>query len=269
MATNSSVVFDLPPLPAYTLTPRPPLVSFIPDNILALLLPIIAYWAISMIFHYIDVNDYFSEYRLHTPAELLKRNHVSRADVVRDVLLQQLIQTIAGLGLAWFDEIEYLGKDEYAVALWARRIRIVQNVVPALLGLVGLDSVGLSKHLSGHPDLAGFLAGGSYPDLVQTWILDNGTEVVAPAFAGWELAAGTAIHWYLIPLIQFLVAIVIVDTWQYFWHRAMHLNRWLYGRCRLEQPNAPITDHWGSHISLTPPPPLCTLCFWGLVQSSR
>jgi sphinganine C4-monooxygenase len=232
MASNSSVVGGLPPLPSYTLTPRPPLVSFIPDNILALILPIVAYWAVSMIFHYIDVNDYFSEYRLHTPAELLKRNHVSRADVVRDVLLQQFIQTIAGLGLAWFDEIESLGKEEYSVAVWARRIRIVQTVVPALLGIVGVDSVGLSKNLSGHPDLAGFLAGGSYPDLLQTWILENGAEVVAPAFAGWELAAANLLYWYLIPALQFLVAIVIVDTWQYFWHRAMHVNRWLYGKCR-------------------------------------
>ncbi|KMU82217.1 sphingosine hydroxylase [Coccidioides immitis H538.4] len=36
------------------------------------------------------------------------------------------------------------------------------------------------------------------------------------------------IYWYLIPAFQFLFAVFFVDTWQYFLHRAMHLNKWLY-----------------------------------------
>jgi sphinganine C4-monooxygenase len=78
--------------------------------------------------------------------------------------------------------------------------------------------------------LAGALAGGSYPDVVQSLILDSGAEVVAPAFAGWELAVASFMYWYFVPALQFLLAISIVDTWQYFLHRAMHLNRWLYGK---------------------------------------
>lgn len=229
MAYNSSIVLDLPPLPSYTLTPREPLLAPIPDNILALILPIVAYWVVSLLFHFIDVNDYFPQYRLHTPAELLKRNHVSRADVVRDVIFQQVIQTLAGLVVAYFDEVEYVGREEYDVAVWARRLRILQKAVPTLLGFLGVDSIRLAKHLSRFPSLAGILSGGSYPGLVQTLSLDNGAEVVAPAFAKWELAAASFIYWYFIPAIQFTWAILVVDTWQYFWHRAMHLNRWLYG----------------------------------------
>ncbi|OKL56042.1 hypothetical protein UA08_08732 [Talaromyces atroroseus] len=229
MAVNASFVADdLPPLPSYVLTPREPLFPPVPDNIVALILPILAYWGVSMIFHCIDVYDYFPQYRLHTPAELLKRNHVSRADVVRDVILQQVIQTIAGFSVTYFDGPECIGREEYDVAVWARRIRMTQRIVPGFLGLLGVDSLGLSKNLSNFPALSAALAGGFYPDLWQTSVLENGREIVTPAFAGWELTLAQFIYSYFIPALQFLIAILIVDTWQYFWHRAMHLNRWLY-----------------------------------------
>ncbi|KAJ5162098.1 hypothetical protein N7492_007490 [Penicillium capsulatum] len=230
MATNASVVYDLPPLPSYTLTAREPLLSPIPDNILSLILPIVAYWGMSMIYHFLDVNNYFEQYRLHTPAELLKRNRVTRWEVVRDVVLQQVVQTLAGMGMAYFDPVETVGREEYDVAVWARRVRIAQKAIPSILALVGVDAAGLAKSMSqnGHSVLAGALAGGSYPDMIQSLILDSGAEVTAPAFAGWETSLAGFIYWYLVPGLQFLLAVSIVDTWQYFLHRAMHLNRWLY-----------------------------------------
>ncbi|OJJ45810.1 hypothetical protein ASPZODRAFT_68428 [Penicilliopsis zonata CBS 506.65] len=230
MASNSSLPLDLPPLPAYTLTLRPPLFAPIPDYIVALMLPIIAYWALSMVYHYMDVYDCFPQYRLHTPAEVLKRNHVTRWEVVRDVILQQVIQTIFGVAAAHFDPPEYIGKEEYDIAVWARRLRIAQSYLPRVLAVVGVDAPGLAKKLSanGFTMLAGALAGGYYPDSTQTLILENGTEVLAPAFAGWELSTASFIFWFLIPALQFLWGVSVVDTWQYFLHRAMHMNRWLY-----------------------------------------
>lgn len=230
MQSNSSLV-ELPPLPSYTLTLRQPVLAPIPDNVLSLILPVVAYWVVSMIFHFIDVNDYFSQYRLHTPAELLKRNHVSRIDVVRDVVLQHIIQTIAGLMMSVFDGPEYVGREEYDVAVWARRVRIMQRAIPTVLGFVGIDSIALSKTLSDYPALSGFLAGGLYPELVQTLTSSTGEQVLAPAHAAWELVFAKFIYSYFIPALQFFFAILTVDTWQYFWHRAMHLNRWLYGKC--------------------------------------
>ena len=50
------------------------------------------------------------------------------------------------------------------------------------------------------------------------------------SFAGWELALASAVYWVLVPLLQFGVAIVVVDTWQYFLHRAMHMNKLLYSK---------------------------------------
>jgi sphinganine C4-monooxygenase len=231
MAVNASVAFDLPPLPTYTLTKRDNLLAPLPDNILSLILPIVAYWGMSMIYHYLDVNEYFVEYRLHTPAEVLKRNKVSRWEVIRDVVLQQAIQTVAGLAFLWFDAEETVGREGYDVAVWAQRLRIAQKAVPSLLALAGVDAVSLAKSVSqnGHTMLAGALAGGSYPGVTQSLVLDTGAEVVVPAFTSWELALGGFIYWYFVPALQFMLAISIVDTWQYFLHRAMHLNRWLYG----------------------------------------
>lgn len=106
---------------------------------------------------------------------------------------------------------------------------MAQRVIPGLLGLVGVDSVALSTKLSGFPALSAALAGGVYPDLWQTVSTADGREVVAPAFAGWEVLLATFLYHYFVPSLQFFVAVLVVDTWQYFWHRAMHLNRWLYG----------------------------------------
>ncbi|KAI9721241.1 MAG: hypothetical protein M1812_002402 [Candelaria pacifica] len=219
---------DLPPLPSYDLTPLPSLIPPIPDKLLTLLLPVAAYWGLSMFFHWIDTRDYLSRYRLHTPAEVLKRNHVSRWEVIRDVVIQQVIQTAVGWLLGMTEPDDYYGKEHYDVAVWARRIRIAQRAIPGILGSVGLDAEGLAKKAAGsYPTLGGALAGGHYPLLENAFSAQTGSTTL-PAFAGWEIFAAQALYWYLVPAMQFLLAIVVVDTWQYFLHRAMHMNKWLY-----------------------------------------
>jgi sphinganine C4-monooxygenase len=204
----------LPPLPSYALTPRPSLVPGISDALLQLLSPVIAYWVVSGFFHILDVYDLFSEYRLHTPAEVLKRNHVSRYEVFRDVVIQQVIQTAFGLLLAHFDPVETTGREEYDIAGWAQRLRLAQGYLPGLLGIVGVDSSSLGRKLHPtHPQLAGALFGGLYP---------------MQSFAPWEVSTAKFIYWIGLQAVQFTVAILIVDTWQYFLHRAMHMNKFLY-----------------------------------------
>ena len=227
-AFNSS--YELPPLPEYTLHPLPPLISWIPDNYLSMALLFIAYWATSGIFHVIDVFDLFPQYRLHTPAEVLKRNHVSRWEVFRDVIIQQIVQTAFGIFLATFDEDPTFGKEDYDVAWYAQRIRLAQRAVPSILTIVGINPVALAMKTSeSMPMLAGALAGGKYRGLVQT-VTFGGQQTVVPAFASWELSLARFLYIFLVPAFQFLLAITIVDTWQYFLHRAMHLNRWMYGK---------------------------------------
>lgn len=193
---------------------------------MSLLLPIVAYWGLSMIFHYIDTMDFFPQYRLHTPAEVLKRNHVSRWEVVRDVVIQQVIQTVVGVAIAAMEPDIYVGKDDYNVAIWAQRLRGAQSAIPTVLSYIGVDSRALASKVAGQsPSLAGALLGGQYP-----WaaMLADGTSV--PAFAHWENLVAKAIYWVGLPFLQFFVAILVVDTWQYFLHRAMHMNKWLYSK---------------------------------------
>ena len=205
----------LPPLPDYTLKPAPPLVPPIPDKYMAVIAPFVFYWVVSMFFHWIDVNDYFPQYRLHTPAELLKRNHVTRWEVVRDVFIQQLIQTVVGILLGMTEPDDMVGKEEYDVAVWAQRIRIGQRVVPGLLALVGINAKPLAERLAvPYPALSTIIAGGA-----------NASSVT---FASWETLLAKAVYWFFIPALQYALGIVFVDTWQYFLHRLMHVNRWMY-----------------------------------------
>jgi sphinganine C4-monooxygenase len=215
MFSNTTEASELPLLPSYILTPRPSIISGVSDTLLQLLLPVIAYWVQSLAFHVFDTYDLFSQYRLHTPAEVLKRNHVTRYEVVKAVIIQQILQTATGLLIAAMDPIEMTGKQAYDVAVWARRIRLGTRHLPQALSLIGINSIQLASHFhDSHPQIAGALAGGVYSETL--------------ALQDWELWVGNMIYWFLIPVVQFGVAIFIVDTWQYFLHRAMHMNKWLY-----------------------------------------
>jgi sphinganine C4-monooxygenase len=239
---NGTYLSDLPPLPSYKIESVPPLVPFIPDLYLSLILPIAAYWIVSLFFHYIDVHDIWPQYRLHTPAEILKRNHVSRYEVARDVIIQQIIQTIVGTIISITEPEELRGMEEYDIALWARRIRIAQMALPQLLGMLGLNAATISKNVAGsHPLLAGALAGGKYPFLTTGLDVVSGAPV--PAFAAWEMLVAKTMYWYAVPAAQFMLAIFFVDTWQYFLHRAMHMNKWLYSKSSCQTNQFPgLTD---------------------------
>ncbi|KAM0812509.1 putative Fatty acid hydroxylase domain-containing protein [Seiridium cardinale] len=217
----------LPPLPTYELARMPDLIPGIDDFYLSLIAPIIGYWIVSAIFHVIDVYNIWPQYRLHTPAEIASRNRATRYEVFRDVIIQQIIQTIAGAALGWMDPPQMMGKENYDVAVWATRIRLAQRALPAFLGLLGLNAAGMAKNMAtSHPLLAGALSGGHYPFLTIGLAGPDGSAL--PAFATWELVAAKTIYWLIIPAFQFLVAVSFVDTWQYFLHRAMHMNKWMY-----------------------------------------
>lgn len=227
--TRFDTYSDLPPLPEYQITLLPPFLSPIPDKLLTVILPIVAYWGLSMLFHWIDTKDYFPQYRLHTPAEVSSRNKVSRWEVVRDVVIQQVVQTIVGWLLGMTEPDDVVGKEEYDVAVWARRIRIAQRTIPGLLAFVGLDAGGIAKNLNlSHPVLAGVVMGGRYSTLQTTTTAGDHVVNTVNGFTTWENMLANAIYWYIIPIMQYGVAILVVDTWQYFLHRAMHMNKWMY-----------------------------------------
>ncbi|KAL9598540.1 MAG: hypothetical protein Q9219_004442 [cf. Caloplaca sp. 3 TL-2023] len=207
----------------------PPLLSPIPDKLLNVVLPIVAYWAFSMLFHWIDTRDYFPQYRLHTPAEVSSRNKVSRWEVVRDVVIQQVVQIIVGWLLGMTEPDDVTGKEDYDVAVWAQRIRVAQRAIPGLFALMGIDAVGLAKnvHLS-HPVFADILLGGRNLDVHMTATASDQTSNLVLGVKAWESTLASAMYWCIVPALQYGVAILVVDTWQYFLHRAMHMNKWMY-----------------------------------------
>ncbi len=224
---NATVASALPPLPTYETRPIPDLLPFISDFWLSLILPHVAYWLVSMIFHIIDVYDLFPQYRLHTPEEITQRNLASRYQVARDVIIEQIIQIGMSAFLNLTEPGQTTGSEDYDVAVWATRIRLAQRALPSILGTLGFNAAAIAKNVAAtHPLLAGALAGGHYPFLTTTLGDVAGTPV--PAFAAWELMVAKALYWVLIPAFQLWVAVCFLDTWQYFWHRAMHVNKWMY-----------------------------------------
>jgi sterol desaturase/sphingolipid hydroxylase (fatty acid hydroxylase superfamily) len=275
MFANSSVASDLPPLPEYSLQPMPPLLSFISDFWLSILAPHIAYWLVSMLFHAVDVFDLFPQYRLHTPEEITERNHATRWEVARDVILEQVIQVFTAALLSLSEPVQTIGKEEYDVAVWATRIRLAQRSLPALLGLLGLNAASISKNMAAsHPMIAGALAGGHYPFLTTS--LDGVAGAEVPAFALWELYVAKLLYWVVIPVAQIYIGIAFLDAWQYFWHRAMHVNKWMYSKFwatsrgvipHLEGRVWALTEST-SALARPPPPSLRSIRVRGAIQPS-
>ncbi|KAK4230788.1 sphingolipid C4-hydroxylase [Podospora fimiseda] len=227
MASNSTIASGLPPLPTYEIREVDDIFPWISDFWLSCLLPHFAYWVVSLIFHFIDVFDLFPQYRLHTPEEITQRNLASRWQVARDVVIEQIIQIATTAFLSLTEDPQTTGMENYEVAVWATRIRLAQRALPGALGLVGLNAASIAKNMAtSYPLLAGALAGGHYPFL--TTQLDGVSGAQVPAFAEWELLVAKVIYWLIIPGFQMWVAMCFLDTWQYFMHKAMHLNKWMY-----------------------------------------
>lgn len=156
----------------FTLTKKPDLIPGIPDGITALIAPIIAYWTYSMFFHIIDVYELAEKYRIHPSEDELKRNKVTLHEVVRDVILQHVIQTFVGLVVFYFDPTPMTGYEYYT--MWQLKHHYLPKFVPDLVVYYGY-------------------------------------------MYGWSL-------------LRLCIAITIIDTWQFWLHRLMHVNKTLYRR---------------------------------------
>lgn len=212
---------------------RPPLLPFIADHHLPYLMPAIVFWVISkpdsrkslvygadclstgLTFHYIDTHGLLSKYKLHTPAEDLAKNRASKRDVIKFALIQQAAQCT--LGYLTADSNEIYVPPESGVASWARRIHFVGTLVHQLLRSITIYfpwKNGNSKALNNPADDLGTLQLGIPP--------------TAASFSALESVMAQTTYWALIPLSQYVAAMVLADTMQYFTHRAFHVNKWLY-----------------------------------------
>lgn len=222
MYTTNITDSDFPPLPTYTLTPLPPLLPLIPDSYLVLVSPIVVYWSYGLLFHWFNEKDLFPQYRLHTPAEFLQRNHVSMAEVIRSVVSQQLFNL--ALGIVFMSEGDVRGREEYDLAVWATRIRTMHRAIPSLLAVAGIDARSWATNLANsYPTFAAAVMG-------RTTNVGFPSPAIVSGFTTSEMLAATLMYWYIVPALQFCVAIFIADSWQYLCHRVVHMNKWLYSQ---------------------------------------
>ena len=195
---------------SHSLQPVPPLLPFISDSHLLLTLPTIAYWIYGLLFYWIDQNGYLLRYRLHTPAELLKRNRVPMSRVIYSILLYQFVTTALGFWLMRNVEPDLRGTDDYDITKWTLRIGAVRNRL-LILFHVSAYAIGTSSHI--------------------VPVKSSSEDPYLSGIRSWDMLAAKAIHWYLMPAFQFAVAIFVADTWQYFEHRLVHMNHYLYSEC--------------------------------------
>ncbi|PPQ94640.1 hypothetical protein CVT25_009371 [Psilocybe cyanescens] len=178
LVPDNPLCFTQPSFPIY-FSPKQRLIEGVSDYTLTVLSPLVAYWSLSLFFHYLDMSNWkwLEKYRLHESAEVKAKNLVTRSDVVWAVILQQIIQT--ALGFLWLDSENCVHTANHAKELG--RIAMV------LYGVLG--------------------------------------DILSP---GLLARAAGFVYWWAIPAAQFVTAMFIIDTWQYFLHRLMHSNKFLY-----------------------------------------
>jgi sphinganine C4-monooxygenase len=128
---------------------RSELIPNIPDHALVLVVPLIAYWSYSLLFHLLDISEWtwLDKYRIHDSAEVKSRNLASRSQVLYAVIFQQVLQTV--LGYWWMG-----GAEDISAVDHASRLRSLSPTVRRVL----LSTIGES--------------------LTQSLMEQNGAEVV-------------------------------------------------------------------------------------------
>ncbi|KAG0039486.1 hypothetical protein BGZ82_007996 [Podila clonocystis] len=112
-----------------------PLFSFISDQSLALILPIVVYWAYSLLFHWVSIKEFpwLEKYRIHDKEEET-RNRVSLPDVIKAVIVQQVLQTALGFIVVVADDSEMVFDDELSLARY-------QLWIGSAVSLLGMSSI--------------------------------------------------------------------------------------------------------------------------------
>ena len=179
-------------------TEKPEIIPGFKDEYLALAAPVVAYWTLSLFFHFLDTRTWrwLDNHRIHPSKEVASKNLVTRSAVVYAVILQHIIQT--GLGIWW------LATDEHKHVPHQLAVRGIARTVEGVFEFAGIRDPVLVL---------------SVAELVYWWAI--------PAF---QLFAA------MYAALNNLLAVVpltrrprfIVDTWQYFLHRLMHVNKFLY-----------------------------------------
>ncbi|KAK9766598.1 Sphingolipid C4-hydroxylase sur2 [Basidiobolus ranarum] len=166
------------------------LLSFVSDKTLSLVSPVAAYWLFSGFFYMMSELrlPFFEKYKIHTPEEEKAKNKVTVKEVMGNVLLQQILQTMVGLLIVAAESEDQTDYSFTPISVLASQYQEECFQFFNVISLCQLD-----------PSTAYFLA------LVSQFMT-----------------------WVAIPFARFMVALFVLDTIEYFLHRWFHNNAFLY-----------------------------------------
>lgn len=220
MISNSTKDFHSSPAPLCILSAQPPLIPGIPDHVLAVVLPTIVYAVAGAFFHLLDTYGLFSSYRIHPSEAELKRNHVTKWQCLQGVVRYHVMQISIGLLLGYADGPPMVTDVACQIHRAATVISHARNVIPIALGLMGIDAKRIGIATEGMSGRLARVIGGDYM---------TGENVLQhPGFTALEVSLAKFVVYVGLDLIQYLVALAVVDTWIYFTHRLCHVNKTLY-----------------------------------------
>ena len=220
MQTNKTASFPTPPFPSCTLVPQASLIPGLSDNVLAIILPTIVYAIAGGFFHLLDIYNLFDDYRIHPLEDEHKRNHVTKWQCLQNVVRYHIIQISIGLALNYGTGPTMVGCESYQVHRAAGMIRRATHIIPSALNAMGIDANRLAIATESRSEGLAQILAGDYQSSEKA-SPHTGLNTV-------ELSLAKFLLFFGVPAFQYLVALIIVDTWIYFTHRLCHVNKTLY-----------------------------------------
>ena len=131
LSENHTHTFSKKLYPFYY-SPSPSLIRGVSDNILILLLPIVAYWLYSLLFYLLDTAgwEWPQKHRINSSEKGKSRNIPTGSQVFWGVVFQQVLQTI--LGLFWLSD-----KGSHLMDHQAELLRITYTIGPTMHKVMG------------------------------------------------------------------------------------------------------------------------------------
>lgn len=125
------------------------------------------------------------------------------------------------------DDTEQFIPHEYVIAGWAQKIRYSEALASQWIRYLGFGLTWIPSNSKGY---------GSAPTVAFTHSQVGNSSQDCPAqfsveslpYSSLELMTAKCVYWIILPLVQYISAMVLADTFQYFTHRAFHVNKWLY-----------------------------------------
>ena len=217
------------------LSPQGHLLPWISDNVLAIILPTAIYTLAGGFFYLLDRYELFDNYRIHPSEDELKRNHITKWECFKGVVRCHVLQITIGLLLQWNAGPQMISDEACQIHETAKILNHARKIIPTSLNIVGIDAKQLGRAVASSSSKLAYTIVGDYSTIDRSNPFDNG------------LLTLSKFHVTVItPILQFLLALVVVDTYFYFAHRLCHMNRTLYRIVHAQHHRIYVSYAWGA-----------------------